>query len=66
MTTQEIIDCAGKREFLLSEADAIDIRDRWANPGESVESAVCGWLLTYETCDPDLEIRFGLPANLFS
>lgn len=66
MTTKEIIACAEKRGFHLSHDDAMDIIVGWARSGESVEKAVCGWLLTYETCDPDLEIRFGLPANLFS
>ena len=65
MTTQEIIDCAYKRRFYLSEADAIEIRNRWATPGESVESAVCGWLLCFETCDPNLELKFGLPKDIF-
>lgn len=66
MTTQEIIECASKRGFHLSEADALDIRDRWAMPGESMESAICGWLLCFETCDPNLEVKFGLPASIFA
>ena len=66
MTLKEIIKCAAKRGFTLSQSDARDVRDNWANEGEKPESAVCSWLLTYETCDPNLELKFGLPADLFN
>lgn len=63
MTLKQIIKCAAKRSFILSKSDALDIRDNWAVPSDTLESALCSWLVAYETCDPDLEAKFGLPAD---
>lgn len=65
LNRSEVIECAERRAFYISKEDADDIIKNWATEGESVESAVCSWLLNGETCDPDLEKKFGLPDDLF-
>jgi len=65
LSIPQIIECASLRGFSLGADDAMDII-QFAKAGESAESATCEWLLINETCDPNLEVKFGLPASTFA